>query len=79
MMTVDDQSASSPTLGQVIDRILSTGYITSADQNYLRRAVLSEIPLSQTEQSQVRRLTLWEWVLSESWSKLFNQVASPST
>ncbi|KAM3097299.1 hypothetical protein ACKFKG_08800 [Phormidesmis sp. 146-35] len=66
MMTVDDQSASSPTLTQVIDRILSTGYITSADQNYLRRAVLSEIPLSQTEQSQVRRLTLWEWVLSES-------------
>ncbi|MGV0028021.1 hypothetical protein [Phormidesmis priestleyi] len=56
MMTVDNQSASHPTLGQVIDRILSSGYITSADQNYLRRAVLSETPLSQIEQNQVRRV-----------------------
>jgi hypothetical protein len=55
-MTVKNQPASHSTLGQVIDRILSSGYITSADQNYLRRAVLSEIPLSQIEQDQVRRV-----------------------
>jgi hypothetical protein len=56
MMTVENQSASYPTLGQVIDRILSSGYITSADQHYLRRAVLLETPLSQAELDQVRRV-----------------------
>ncbi len=56
MMTVYNQSASYPTLGQVIDRILSSGCITSADQNYLRRAAFSETPLSQIEQNQVRQV-----------------------
>jgi hypothetical protein len=55
-MTVDHHLAPQSTIGQVIARILSSGCITTADKNYLLRAVLSEIPLSRLEQDQVRQV-----------------------
>lgn len=42
------------TLSQVIHRILACGKITSDDHHFLLRAMLSEQPLDEQDQSQVK-------------------------
>jgi hypothetical protein len=47
---------SQPTIAQVIDRVVRSGRITRVDENYFLHAMVSDVPLSHDEQSQVRNV-----------------------
>ncbi len=48
--------ATSATIGQIVERIVASGKITRADENYLLHANLYERSLSYEELHQVRQL-----------------------